>query len=68
MVDVGWMSVDDGWSQERSNWRKEKLELVSAVASAVAGQLCDSIVYYYLCCRYDLCNYVCLIQITEVFC
>ena len=29
------MLVNDGWSQERSSWRKEKLELVSAVALAV---------------------------------
>ena len=41
MVDVGWMSVGDNWSLERYNWRKEKLELVSAVASVVAGQSSD---------------------------
>ena len=57
--DVGWMLVDDGWSQERSNWRKEKLELVSAVASVVAGISCGSILYRFVRCCYDLCNYVC---------
>ena len=50
MVDVGWMSVGDGWSLERCNWGKEKLELVSAVA----GLLSESIVYRYVCCHYDL--------------
>ena len=31
---------------------------LSAVASAVASQLRDSIVYSCVCCCYDLCNYV----------
>ena len=44
MVDVSRISINDGWSQERSNWRKEKLELVSAVASAV-NQLCVIFLY-----------------------
>ena len=34
-VDVGLMSVGDNWSLESYNGRKEKLELLSAVASAV---------------------------------
>ena len=38
------MKVDDGWSLESCNWRKERLELVSAVVSAVA-QSCVIILY-----------------------
>ena len=47
-VDVGWKSINDGWSLERHSWRKEKLELVSAVASAV-DQSCVIIYRISLC-------------------
>ena len=61
-VDVGWMSVGDGWSRQRYNWRKEKLELVSAIASAV-NQL--YVIFSYILVRaLMICIFMfCLIQI-----